>query len=134
MPSHSTPLNNSPGSAATSSSTSLFCGEDSDEVVTWEPDTSSSRHQFQSLYNHPQPSDENTISKLIGLEPHHMPSPDYLKRCQDRSGDVIARQDSINWILKVPHFSHIIPIHIYILLISVAMRQCRYMHTIILAQ
>ncbi|XVF67424.1 hypothetical protein PTKIN_Ptkin10aG0120000 [Pterospermum kingtungense] len=108
---HSVPLiHYSPGSAAaTSSSTSLFCGEDADEVVTWEPDTSSSHHRLQYLFNYP-PSDENTISKLIDLEPHHMPSTDYFKRCQDRSIDVIARQDSINWILKVHAYYNFSPV------------------------
>ncbi|XWS54669.1 hypothetical protein CRYUN_Cryun10bG0108300 [Craigia yunnanensis] len=106
--SHSTPLNNSSGSAASSSCTSLSCGEDADEVVTWEPDTSS-HHQFQSLYNY-LPSDENTISKLIDLEPHHMPLSDYIRRCQDRSIDVIARQDSINWILKVHAYYNFSPV------------------------
>ncbi|XP_022749144.1 cyclin-D4-1-like [Durio zibethinus] len=97
--SHSTPSDNTSGSVAGGSCTSLSCVEETDEVVTWEPDTSS-RNQFQCLYNY-APSDENTISKLIDLEPHHMPSSDYFRRCQDRSIDVISRQDSINWILKV---------------------------------
>ncbi|KAI3413148.1 Cyclin N-terminal domain-containing protein [Psidium guajava] len=30
-----------------------------------------------------------------------MPRPDYLRRCRDRSIDVTARQDSINWIWRV---------------------------------
>ncbi|XVE49347.1 hypothetical protein DITRI_Ditri01bG0076200 [Diplodiscus trichospermus] len=106
--SHSTPLNNSSGSASVSSSASLYCGEDAGEVVTWEPDTSS-HHQFQSLHNYPPP-DEDTISKLIALESNHMPFPGYLHRCQDRSIDVIARQDSINWILKVHAYYHFSPV------------------------
>ncbi|XVE93521.1 hypothetical protein REPUB_Repub01dG0201900 [Reevesia pubescens] len=109
--SHSAPLNNSSGSAGSSSSTStsFSCGEDAGEVVTWETDTSSGHHQFPSLHNYP-PLDEITISKLIDLESHHMPVPDYLHRCQDRSIDVIARQDSINWILKVHAFYHFSPV------------------------
>ncbi|XWS39853.1 hypothetical protein CRYUN_Cryun18bG0090400 [Craigia yunnanensis] len=106
--SHSTPLNNSSGSADSSSSTGLSCGEDADEVVTWEPETSS-HHQLQSLYNYPQ-ADENTISKLIDLEPHHMPFSDYFRCCQDRSIDVIARQDSISWILKVHAYYNFSPV------------------------
>lgn len=35
-----------------------------------------------------------------------MPRSDYLSRCRDRSIDVTARQDSINWILKVWHLSY----------------------------
>ncbi|OMO63364.1 hypothetical protein COLO4_32500 [Corchorus olitorius] len=110
---HSTPLNNSSagsGSAASSSSNSLSCGEDVDEVVTWESDTSAVRHQFPTTRHNYLPSDENTISKLIDSEPHHMPSPDYLRRFQDRSIDVTARQDSINWILKVHAFYRFSPV------------------------
>ncbi|OMO73849.1 hypothetical protein CCACVL1_17103 [Corchorus capsularis] len=110
---HSTPLNNSSassGSAASSSSNSLSCGEDVDEVVTWESDTSAVRHQFPTTLHNYLPSDENTISKLIDSEPHHMPSPDYLRRFQDRSIDVTARQDSINWILKVHAFYRFSPV------------------------
>ncbi|XWS63015.1 hypothetical protein CRYUN_Cryun06bG0060300 [Craigia yunnanensis] len=107
--SHSTPLNNSTRSAGNSStSTSLSCGDDAGEVVTWEPDTSS-HHQFPSIHNYP-PSDEDTISKLIDLESTHMSFPDYLHRCQDRSIDVIARQDSISWILKVHAYYHFSPV------------------------
>ncbi|XP_022762375.1 cyclin-D2-1-like [Durio zibethinus] len=106
--SHSTPVNNSSGSAGSSSSTSLSRGEDAGEVVPWEPDTSS-HHQFPCLHDYP-PSDEDTISKLIDLESHHMPLPDYLQRCQDRSVDIIARQDSINWILKVHAYYNFSPV------------------------
>ncbi|XWS68142.1 hypothetical protein CRYUN_Cryun04dG0065800 [Craigia yunnanensis] len=106
--SHSTPSNNSSRSVGSSSSTCLSCGEDAGEVVTWEPDTSS-HHQFPSINNYP-PSDEDTIAKLVDLESIHMPFPDYLHCCQDRSVDVIARQDSINWILKVHAYYHFSPV------------------------
>ncbi|XP_022725056.1 cyclin-D4-1-like, partial [Durio zibethinus] len=102
------PLDKSSGSAGSSSSISLSCCEDAGEVVNWEPDTSS-HHQFPSPDNYPQ-YDEDTISKLIDLESAHMPSTDYLHRCQDRSIDVITRQDSINWILKVHAFYHFSPV------------------------
>ncbi|GMJ12865.1 hypothetical protein HRI_004955700 [Hibiscus trionum] len=104
--SHSTPLNNSSVSAASSGSTSLSCDEDAGKVVTWEPDTCSDHRQHE----YSPKSDENAISKLIDSESHHMPSPDYLRRCQDRSVDVIARQDSINWILKVNSYFHFSPV------------------------
>ncbi|KAK8626957.1 hypothetical protein V6N13_134586 [Hibiscus sabdariffa] len=106
----STPLNNSSVSAASSGSTSLPCGEDADEVVTWEPDTCSGHRQPPSLHGYYPKSDENAISKLIDSESQHMPSPDYLRRCQDRSVDVIARQDSINWILKVNSYYQFSPV------------------------
>ncbi|XVF44968.1 hypothetical protein PTKIN_Ptkin02bG0165800 [Pterospermum kingtungense] len=105
--SHSTLLSNSSCSAGSSSSSRSAGGEDAGEVVTWEPDSSS--HQFHSLHSYP-PSDEDTISKLIDLESTHMPLPDYLHRCLDRSVDVLARQDSINWILKVHAYYHFSPV------------------------
>ncbi|GMI88302.1 hypothetical protein HRI_002499500 [Hibiscus trionum] len=108
--SHSTPSNNSSVSAGSrsSSTTSSCSGDDAVEVVTPEPDTSSQR-QSPTLLNYP-PSDEGTILKLIDLESHHMPFPDYLHRYQQRSIDVIARQDSINWILKVHAYHNFSPV------------------------
>ncbi|BFG42085.1 hypothetical protein CerSpe_283590 [Prunus speciosa] len=56
--------------------------------------------------HHSPPSDETDdtaaiLIRLIDSEPNHMPSPNYISRLRDRSIDVTARQDSINWILKV---------------------------------
>ncbi|XP_050365909.1 cyclin-D1-1-like [Argentina anserina] len=42
-----------------------------------------------------------TLRRLIDSESHHLPSPDYISLCRDCTVDVTARQDSINWILKV---------------------------------
>ncbi|TYG85384.1 hypothetical protein ES288_A13G049500v1 [Gossypium darwinii] len=105
--SHPTPLNNSPalsGSSTTTATTtsSLSSGDSAAvELVTREPGTSS--HNYG-------PSDEDTISTLIDMESYHMPFPDYLHRCQQRSIDVIARQDSINWILKVHAYYNFSPV------------------------
>uniref|UniRef100_A0A6M2EA76 B-like cyclin n=1 Tax=Populus davidiana TaxID=266767 RepID=A0A6M2EA76_9ROSI len=84
---------------------SLYCGEDASEVVQQDADTWISSHpQFPppppSIILSP-PSDEHTITKLIDSESHFMPLSDYLHRCRHRSIDITARQDSINWILKV---------------------------------
>ncbi|KAK4258858.1 hypothetical protein QN277_005258 [Acacia crassicarpa] len=76
----------------------LLCGEDADEVISGE------NHPAPlSLYlpSYSPPSDDATIGRLIDVEAHHMPDPDYLRRCRYRLIDVTARQDSINWILKV---------------------------------
>jgi cyclin D1/2/4 len=83
---------------------SLYCGEDASEVVRQDADTwISSYHQSPSPSTIPSPpSDENTITKLIDSESQFMPLSDYLHRCRHRSIDTTARQDSINWILKVP--------------------------------
>ncbi|GMI83711.1 hypothetical protein HRI_002040400 [Hibiscus trionum] len=107
--SHSTPSNNSSASADSSSSTTTISSDDGAvEVVTPERDTPS-HSQSQTLHNYP-PSEEDTISKFIDLESHHMPFSDYLHRCQQRSIDVIARQDSINWILKVHAYYNFSPV------------------------
>jgi cyclin D1/2/4 len=82
---------------------SLYCGEDAGEVASWVADTWISHYPpttSLSAADSP-PSDESTVSMLIDSEPHHAPHPDYLRRCRDRSIDITARQDSINWILKV---------------------------------
>lgn len=94
-------MSRSPGQSSAAAS-SLYCGEDVGEVISCGADTRISDHPpLSSLLAHSSPSDESTISALIDSEPHHAPHPDYLRRCRDRSIDVTARQDSINWILKV---------------------------------
>lgn len=82
---------------------SLYCGEDASEVVQQDADTwISSYHRSPSPSTIPSPpSDKNTITKLIDSESQFMPLSDYLHRCRHRSIDTTARQDSINWILKV---------------------------------
>lgn len=74
--------------------TTLCCPEQSDELI------SSTADSPISLLHHP-PSDSNSISTLIHSETLHMPHPDYLHLCRLRPLQLTARQDSINWILKV---------------------------------
>ncbi|KAK0581491.1 hypothetical protein LWI29_014420 [Acer saccharum] len=95
-------MSQSPDHQSASVST-LYCAEDAGDVVSSVSDTRISH------FNSP-PFDENTISSLICSEPHHMPLPDYLQRCRDRSIDVTSRQDSINWILKVHAYYHFKPV------------------------
>ncbi|KAK9286613.1 hypothetical protein L1049_015013 [Liquidambar formosana] len=81
-----------------SSTSSLYCGEDASDwgdSDTWISD----RPPLPSF--HCPPSDEAHINTLIDSESHHMPHPDYIRRCRDCSVHLTARQDSINWILKV---------------------------------
>ncbi|KAH7575416.1 hypothetical protein ACOSP7_005000 [Xanthoceras sorbifolium] len=85
------------------SASNLYCAEDAGDVVSSVSDTRI--FDFRS-----PPSDENTIFSLIHCEPHHMPRPDYLQRCRDRSIDATARQDSINWILKVHAYYNFRPV------------------------
>ncbi|XP_028767735.1 cyclin-D1-1 isoform X2 [Neltuma alba] len=75
----------------------LLCGEVADEVVYGENQRTSPPY----LQPYSPPSDDATIGGLIDVEAQHMPDPDYLRRCRFRLIDVTARQDSINWILKV---------------------------------
>ncbi|KAL0356915.1 UNVERIFIED_CONTAM: Cyclin-D1-1 [Sesamum calycinum] len=83
------------------SDTNLFCNEElADDVVRSDADT------YPGYCSAPLPSDESSfIARLLESEPHHMPHPDYLRFCQNRSSHFTARQDSINSILKVhSHF------------------------------
>ncbi|XP_030522780.1 cyclin-D4-1-like isoform X2 [Rhodamnia argentea] len=86
-----------------SASSSLRCGEDVSDadarISAPSPDPSSSSPP--SPYHSHLPSDDAAVVGLIDSETHHMPRRDYLRRCRDRSIDVTARQDSINWILRV---------------------------------
>ncbi|KAH6773141.1 hypothetical protein C2S52_003999 [Perilla frutescens var. hirtella] len=51
------------------------------------------------------PDDSTFIARILDSEPHHMPHPDYIRLCQNRSIHLTSRQDSINSILKVhAHF------------------------------
>ncbi|KAL5561393.1 hypothetical protein UlMin_031140 [Ulmus minor] len=91
-----------------SSSSSLYCSEEvaglvSSDVDAWISEQCSS---LDSL----SPPDEDNIAGLIQTEPQHMPESDYLRRCRDRSIDVTARQDSINWILKVQAYYRFSPV------------------------
>ncbi|XP_062177389.1 cyclin-D2-1-like [Alnus glutinosa] len=89
---------------------SLYCGEDAGEVASWVADTWISHRPPSSLFAYAPPSDESTVSMLIDSEPQHVPHPDYLRRCRDRSIDITARQDSINWILKVHAYYRFRPV------------------------
>ncbi|XP_010030621.2 cyclin-D2-1 [Eucalyptus grandis] len=115
----------------TSSASSLHCGEDVSDADAWipahSPDPSSSSSSpppppppppplppCYYPFPLPLPSDDDeaaaAVAGLIDSETDHMPSPDYLRRCRDRSIDVTARQDSINWILRVHALYHFRPI------------------------
>lgn len=88
------------------SASGLHCGEDVSDADTWIPTQSpdpgsSSPPPPPSSCPSPLPSNEDDAADLIDLESDHMPRPDYLRRCRDHSIDVTARQDSINWILRV---------------------------------
>ncbi|GAV81134.1 Cyclin_N domain-containing protein/Cyclin_C domain-containing protein [Cephalotus follicularis] len=112
-------------SESVSAVNSLYCGEDASDVVSYNGDTwvsgkppspstslsSSSSLSFPSFsLEHSPPSDESTIDSLFDYETQHMPVPDYLQLCRDRTIDVTSRQDSINWILKVHAYYHFRPV------------------------
>uniref|UniRef100_A0A5B6ZGR0 Putative cyclin-D4-1-like isoform X1 n=1 Tax=Davidia involucrata TaxID=16924 RepID=A0A5B6ZGR0_DAVIN len=83
------------------SAASLYCAEDAGDVVSSHASTRISDPPSSPSSAFFPPFDETTISRLIDSEPHHMPHPDYLRCCRDRSIDLTVRQDSIKWILKV---------------------------------
>ncbi|PON65830.1 Cyclin [Parasponia andersonii] len=92
-------------SSESDSASSLYCAEDTADLVSTDADTwISLRHPRSS------PSDESTVAGLFDSETLFVPEPDYLRRCRDRSIDVTARQDSINWILKVHAFHRFSPV------------------------
>ncbi|XP_057788120.1 cyclin-D4-1-like isoform X2 [Salvia miltiorrhiza] len=72
----------------------------------------SRRRSSAAMSHHESPdgavrSDESTalIARMLDSEPHHMPHPDYIHLCHNRSIHLTSRQDSINSILKVhAHF------------------------------
>nr|QYW07123.1 cyclin D1-3 [Dimocarpus longan] len=80
----------------------LYCPEDGNEA-----DSSTADSPISLL--HCPPPDENSISTLILSEPYYMPLPDYV-RSRYRSVDLTARQDSINWILKVHAYHQFGPV------------------------
>ncbi|KAF2294362.1 hypothetical protein GH714_009682 [Hevea brasiliensis] len=90
---------------------SLYCDEDANEVVQFDADSwISDCLQSPSFSGYSPPYDENIVNRLIDSEPHFMPLSDYLHRCRDCSIDTTARQDSINWILKVHAYYQFRPI------------------------
>ncbi|KAL2561785.1 hypothetical protein AAZV13_20G101800 [Glycine max] len=78
----------------------FLCTEDASEVT-------SDHHHPPSPF---PDSDEAAIAGLLDAETHHMPEKDYLRRCRDRSVDVTARLDAVNWILKVHAFYEFSPV------------------------
>ncbi|KAA8545764.1 hypothetical protein F0562_020785 [Nyssa sinensis] len=95
-------------SADHSSATSLYCDEDAGDVFSSDADAWISPVSSSSALS--PPCDESIINRLIDSEPRHMPHPDYLRRCRDRSIDLTARQDSITWILKVQAYYQFRPV------------------------
>ncbi|GMN37920.1 hypothetical protein TIFTF001_007200 [Ficus carica] len=101
---HSSP----PQMSSESASHTLYCAEDAADLDSSDADTCIPHHHhhppppFTSSSPHSPPSDEGAaVAELIYSEARHMPEPDYLRRCRN----VTARQDSVNWILKV-HARH----------------------------
>ncbi|TKY51046.1 Cyclin-D1-1 protein [Spatholobus suberectus] len=81
----------------------LLCAEDASEVT-------SDHHPPPPPEPLSQDSDEAAIAGLLGAETHHMPEKDYLRRLRDRSVNVTARLDAVNWILKVHAFYQFRPV------------------------
>ncbi|RDX80957.1 Cyclin-D1-1, partial [Mucuna pruriens] len=92
------PLSPDPSAAA-----DFLCAEDASEVT--------SDHQSPPIPESLSADyDESAIGGLLDAESHHMPEKDYLRRCRDRSVDVTARLDAVNWILKVHAFYQFRPV------------------------
>ncbi|XP_052184988.1 cyclin-D1-1-like isoform X2 [Diospyros lotus] len=85
------------------SAASLHCPDDS----------GSDPHPFPFVLHSPPP-DDSVIAFLVESELHHVARPDYLSRCSHRQIDLTARQDSINWILKVHAHYEFRPVTAYL--------------------
>ncbi|KAG9440573.1 hypothetical protein H6P81_020738 [Aristolochia fimbriata] len=99
------------------SASSLYCGEDAAEVAAWEGETAAdvwtataSASASSSTPPSPPsgylpsdfvPCDDRSIEELLASELDHAPDSDYPERFRSRSLDATARQDAINWMLKV---------------------------------
>lgn len=94
---------------STTAAVSLYCDEDADDVVSWVANDEDTWISDRSISSPPS-DDESTISRFFESELQHMPHPDYLTRFRDRSIDVTARQDSINWIFKVHAYHRFKPV------------------------
>ncbi|XP_058081312.1 cyclin-D2-1-like [Magnolia sinica] len=93
------------------SASNLYCGEDADDVASWDSDTWTP----PSAETVSSPSDDDRpISFLLDSELHHMPEPNYLQRFHDGSIDAIARQDAVIWILKVHAHYRFRPVTAYL--------------------
>ncbi|XP_078430381.1 cyclin-D2-1-like [Wolffia australiana] len=92
----------------------LFCGEDADDVASWdgsEWELSSSPDSPLDLITSSSSAREapRPIDQLFAAELLHMPRSDYLARFRDGSLDCAARQNAVNWILKVHSFYRFLP-------------------------
>ncbi|XP_065871355.1 cyclin-D1-1-like [Euphorbia lathyris] len=102
--SHSSHFHSSPDDSASAAPT-LYCEEAVGEIVQFVSDSRISDRRPQS-----SPFDDYTLNRLIDSELHFLPLSDYFHRCRDRFVDATARQDSINWILKVRAYYHFRPV------------------------
>ncbi|KAK4752164.1 hypothetical protein SAY87_020962 [Trapa incisa] len=95
---------------------SLLPGEDANEVFSSDLHSQISDHpsppQSQShiLLRPLSHEDEAAVGDLIDCESQTLYQVDYLERCRSRSVNLTARQDSINWILKVHAHYHFRPV------------------------
>ncbi|XP_008810097.2 cyclin-D1-1-like isoform X2 [Phoenix dactylifera] len=92
-------------------SSNLFCAEDADDVASWDDDGVAAVDEEWTL---PVSPGERPVAALLAAELGHMPQPDYLSRFHARSLDSTARQDAINWILKVNEFYRFRPVTAYL--------------------
>ncbi|XP_010939009.1 cyclin-D2-1 isoform X1 [Elaeis guineensis] len=94
-----------------SASSNLFCAEDADDVASWDDDGVA---VVDEEWNLPVSPGDRPVAALLAAEPDHMPRPDYLSRFLARALDSTARQDAINWILKVNEFYRFRPVTAYL--------------------
>ncbi|KAG0488955.1 hypothetical protein HPP92_007766 [Vanilla planifolia] len=99
--------------ASLSVSSSLYCAEDTKDIASWDiasgEDTTDDWTSFVGSSVGHKP-----IHDLLAAEIEHMPPSHYCSRFLSSSPDATARQDSINWILKVINFYRFSPVTAYL--------------------
>nr|DAD21282.1 TPA_asm: hypothetical protein HUJ06_022745 [Nelumbo nucifera] len=97
---------------------SLYCCEG--DAIFWDtdtcsPDPSITTNTYLSTTDDDDGQERNRFfATLMDSELHHLPVSDYQRRFFDRSIDATARQDAINWMLKVHTYYHFRPVTAYL--------------------
>ncbi|KAG0460186.1 hypothetical protein HPP92_023314 [Vanilla planifolia] len=96
-----------------SSSSSLYCAEDAEDVSLW--DTAAGEDSSdQWSFAVDSDNGHRPLPILLSEEKEHMPRMDYRSRFFSRTLHATTRQDSINWIFKVIDFYQFRPVTAYL--------------------
>ncbi|XP_020584214.1 cyclin-D2-1-like [Phalaenopsis equestris] len=95
-------------------SSKLYCDEDADALVSWGMEDAVGEVCADDCIPTLFPINGERFRSLLAAEAGYMPQSEYVSRYLSGSLDITARQDAINWILKVSEFYRFHPLTAYL--------------------